>query len=691
MTALIADMLARQKDRLFLWLPVFFGAGIGVYLGLRVEPPVWLGAGAAGALLLLMVLYRRHQAALILGGLALCVALGFAGAQWRTHLVHTPILQKETGARMIEGTIIDIERLAPGKGDRVILDHVSVERLAPEQTPRKVRLRLRDDVQIAAGQRIRVLGSLVPPSAPVSPGGFDFQRYLYFQGIGALGFIFKPPEIIDAHAQSGAHILFEGARQIIARRTADALHPAYASFGIALLTGQQAAMSENDKQALRDSSLAHLVAISGMNIGMIYGAVFFLLRLTMAAIPALAMQYPIKKYAAVCAFLSAALYTAVVGGDIPVMRALLMTGIITLAVLIDRSPFSPRLLAFAALVLLTLAPENVVNVSFQLSFSAVAALIFFFDGTREFWISAYAQAGVMRRIFFYILGVLTTTAIASLATAPFILYQFQNFPVYGILANLIGVPLMGFIIMPAAAFVYLLMPLGLEKPAMDIMEWGIGWTLATAHWTAGLDGAVWHVRALPFITFLLCVVGAIVALLWHGRGKWAGIVMIAIGIAVVPFHRAPDILVSESFKLMAVRDDEGHLHMSSGRAEKFTATKWVELNGDGQTRAAVWPREGEIEHTGFRCAPEGCRGMMKGATISFSRSPAALSEDCTWANIIIAAIPLPESCGAPLTLDLFDGHRRGAHAVHIDDNGRARVISVRDTRGRRPWTRYITE
>lgn len=690
MTALISDALARQKDRLFLWLPVFFGAGIGTYLAFHAEPPAWLGAGLSGLILLALVSTRAQQGAQILLGLMLCVTLGFALAQWRAHDVHTPMIAKETGPRMIEGTIIDIERLEPGKGDRVLLDDVVIENVAPASTPRKIRLRLREGSAVKAGQRIRVLGSLMSPSAPVMPGGFDFQRYLYFQGIGATGFTFKDPEIIDAAARGGFHILFEGARQVIAQRTADQLHPAFAPFGIALLTGQQAAVSEADRQALRDSSMAHLLAISGMNIGMIYGAVFFLLRLIMAAIPPLALKRPIKKYAAVTAFASAALYTAIVGGDVPVMRALLMTGVITLAVLLDRSPFSPRLLAFAALVLLATAPENLVNVSFQLSFAAVAALIFFFDGTREFWIAVYSRAGIARRIFFYLASVLATTVVAGLATAPFILYHFQNFPVYGVLANLIGVPLMGFIVMPAAVFVYLLIPLGLEGPAMAVMEWGVGWTLATAHWVAGLEGAVLHMRALPFATFLLSVAAALFMLLWNGREKWGGLIPLVIGLLFIPLTRAPDILIAESFKLSAVQDNKGHLTLSTGRAEKFTAEKWLSLNGEGEARPKIWPREGGVDNTDILCDANGCRGTVAGKRVSFPRSPAALNEDCAWADIMIAPMPLPKQCVTPLALDLFDGQRNGAHAIYIDGD-QTHIVTVRDRRGQRPWTQYKTD
>lgn len=687
-TAYLGEAFARQKDQLFLWLPVFMGVGIGLYFSLHAEPAPWAGPAALAVCVGGGIAARRSSGALITLGLIGFMALGFSLAQLRTHIVYTPMLAKETGPRTVEGIIRKIDMLEPGKGTRVVLDDVSIERMPPEETPHRIRLRLREGMEPVAGQRIRVLANINAPSSPLIPGGFDFQRYLFFHRIGGTGFAYNAPEIIDPHARETPLIFLEDARQVIAARTEAAVHPAYAPFGIALLTGQQKAVSESDKQALRDSSLAHLLAISGMNIAMIFGAVFFILRLIMAAIPPLALHYPIKKYAAAAAFIGAIAYTSIVGGDVPVMRALVMAGVITLAIMIDRSPFSPRLLAFAALVLLAIAPENIVNVSFQLSFAAVAALIFFFDGTRRFWLNGYAREGVFWRVFFYLLGILATTIVAGLATAPIILYQFQNFAVYGVLANMIGVPIMGFIVMPAAVLTYVLIPLGIEGPAMKVMEWGISWVMATAHWTANLKGSVWHSAVWPQLSFIFVILGSIFALLWAGRERWAGIIIILIGLAFIPLSRPPDILIAESFKLIGVRGDDGVMRVSSGRSERFTAENWARLNGQGNDKPATWPREGTIKGTkDMRCGHAGCRATMHDHKVAFPRTASAIPEDCRWADVIIYERPLPESCAAKYEFDFFDGYYGGAHAIWLHE-GIIRITTVREQRGNRPWTRY---
>lgn len=691
MTGYITEIFSRQKDHLFLWFPVFLGLGIGLYFGLRSEPPLWVGPAAGLGLSAAAALGARSRpGALALVCLLGLVALGFSLAQLRAYTIQTPILYKETGPRMIEGIVSQIDMLEPGKGQRVVLDSVVIERMDPAQTPHKIRLRLREGVAVKAGQRIRVLAGLNAPSSPVAPGAFDFQRYLYFKGIGGTGFTFTNPEVIEDKARHTTSIMLEDARQTIAQRTEHAISPAYAPFAVALLTGQQQAVSESDKQALRDSSLAHLLAISGMNIAMIFGSIFFILRLIMAAIPPLALHYPIKKYAAVIGFIGAAVYTGVVGGDVPVMRALLMAAVITLAILIDRSPFSPRLLAFAGFVLLAIAPENLVNVSFQLSFTAVAALIFFFDYTRTFWLNGYAQAGIIRRVLFYLLGIFATTVVAGLATAPIILFQFQNFAVYGVLANMIGVPLMGFIVMPMAILSYFLIPLEVEEPVMKVMEWGISWVMATAHWTAGLDGAVWHSAAWPGSAFIVVICGSIFFLLWQGRERWLGLVAIAAAVVLVTLTRPPDILIAESFKLAGLRGDDGTLHVSSGRAERFTAENWARLNGQGDRKQPVWPREGADKATGLQCGYEGCRVDIDHHQIAFPRTTAAMAEDCAWADVIISPRPLPASCASAVTLDLFDGYRAGAHALWISRHG-VKIKTVEENRGHRPWTRYLSD
>ncbi len=113
--------------------------------------------------------------------------------------------------------------------------------------------------------------------------------------------------------------------------------------------------------------MAHLLAISGMNISFVAGLIFFLTRLLLAASPVLALKFPIKKIAAMLSFAGAVFYMMLSGAEVPVQRAVLMTGIVILAIIMDRTPISLRLVSFSAFVILLVSPESLISASFQMS------------------------------------------------------------------------------------------------------------------------------------------------------------------------------------------------------------------------------------------------------------------------------------------------------------------------------------
>ena len=122
-----------------------------------------------------------------------------------------------------------------------------------------------------------------------------------------------------------------------------------------------------------------------------------------------------------------------------------MTAVALLAVMVDRNPFSLRLLAWAAVVVLLLRPEAVVGASFQLSFAAVLALMVVFEAwQRRAPDQERAEPGPAWAAWRYLLGVCATTLVAGAATTPFAAFHFQTIPTYGVLANLVAVPLTTF-------------------------------------------------------------------------------------------------------------------------------------------------------------------------------------------------------------------------------------------------------
>lgn len=681
--------MAAQRERLFIWAPVAFALGISLYFALKFEPAWWVGAvGISLFLPAALWLYQRHHDALswffaYIGVVAgLLAAGGFTAAQIGTHSYGTPIIERGMDFANIEGTIESIESLGEGEGSRVVLRDLQIEDVPPQKTPKRIRLKFRKDGGLVAGLRIKTLASISPPSSAVAPGSYDFRRHLFFEGIGAVGFSYRAGEIVG-DATTGGDLLFENLRSRINRSVTD--HSGIVSSGImtALITGERGAIDDADNDAMRASGLYHLLSISGSHVTMVAGVLFFFSRFLMACFPWFALRHPIKKYAAMIALLGAAFYVFLAGAEVPAQRALLMTGLIMVAIMLDRSPFSSRLIAFSAFVVLAVAPQALVGVSFQMSFAAVAALICFFDYIRPWWMMRYSRASMLGKAAMYLIAVLMTSLVAGSVTGLFSLYHFQSFAVYGVLANMIAVPLTGVVIMPAAVLSVMLMPFGLEAFPIQIMEWGVVWMLAIAHWAAGLEGAVIHVRQWPESVFAFLVCGTVLFLFWQGwRGKIVAAFLIIAGFVIGAISPMPDIFISETGKVIAVR--EGHnLYVESVRGERFAIQNWMRLMGQEVVRAKRF----DDAQSPMLCDGEGCRTEMRGMMVAIPKNPRSYAQDCAWADVIVASIPLKKwQCESDaVIIDLYDAKDNGAHTVYLGRD--VRVRSVGDEAGVRPWTK----
>lgn len=687
---LIIEEFIAQKPRLFLWIPVCFAIGIAIYFGLKNEPsftlPLSLLFPFCGAAFFLWKL-KSDSLSIKLTlmcsiGLSIIIA-GFLTAQIKSHLVYTPMLLKKMNYADIIGDIESIEPLSDNEGSRIIMHNLVIEDIIPSKTPRKIRIKIRQDENLRAGQRIKILAGLNPASGPVAPNAFDFQRMAYFQGIGAVGFSYREPEIIEDVSQRrfGFKALRQGLAQQIKAHTSEPQQ----SIIIALMTGQRGQIVDENWTALRDSGLAHLLAISGLHVGMVAGVVFFFSRLLMACSVRLALHHPIKKYAAVLALVAALFYTMLVGATIPTQRALLMTGLIMVAIMLDRSPFSLRLVAFAALVVLIFSPQSLTSVSFQMSFSAVVALICFYEWLRPFWMSMHRQSGFIKKAVLYFVGVSLTTIIAGFATGLFALFHFQNFAVYGVLANMIAVPLMAFIVMPLIVLSYLLMPFGLEGFVMPITEWAVGWILATAHYVGGLDAAVWRVPTWPHWIFIALVFCLWTMMVWKGRLKVFLLPVIFLLVSLIPIYKQPNIQISSTSNLYSIRNNNGSIWVSTAQTERYTSENWYRLNGNQAKDRMTWPKEGSVDGFPLACDSYGCRGEVEGQKISIAFTKKAWQEDCDWADLVIADRPVPyKECKAKYVIDYFDTWRDGAHAIWLSQN-QIKIKTAEGARGKRLW------
>jgi competence protein ComEC len=675
--------LAVERDQWLLWAPVGLGIGVAVYFGLPEEPPLWLGPILALCGALLSLFCRRHARFAALGVVLTLIALGFGAAGLRTAAVAAPILERDIGPVRIEGRIQSMDPLP--SGERLVLQDPAIAGLAPERTPSRVRIKLMREVPgLEIGDRIVLLGKLSPPAPPFAPGGFDFQRDAFFDGVGAIGFAFGTVQTEPGTDATPGRIgtFLAGLRRSITQRILAVLPGPEGGMAVALIAGTQTAIDKPTMTAMRDSGLAHLLSISGLHVGFVAAILFFCVRALLALWPPLALRYPIKKWAALAALLGTAFYTLLAGSPIPTQRAFLMTGLILLAVMADRVALSMRLIAWAAFVVLLLRPDAMVGPSFQMSFAAVLALIAAYEGSREWRAARRAEAGPLRRAFLYLGGLILTSLIAGAATAPFAIYHFNRFSEFSVVANLLAIPLTGFWVMPWAVAACLLMPFGLEGLALVPMGWGIEGVIWIAQAVAGWPGAVLLLPAMPLAGLILVTLGGLWLCLWRRPWRYWGMVGIVLGMASMLLTQTPDILVAEDGKLVAVKAADGQLVLNSRRDSLATET-W--LRRAGQSESDRWPSQGEGAGGLLTCDSLGCLYRQAGHNVALAWSTEALLEDCAEADLVISLEPVRKPCpSAKRVIDRFDLWRQGGHAIWLRP-GFIEVETVAERRGNRPW------
>lgn len=682
----LRSQVLAERARWALWLPVALGAGIGGYFALPTEPPVWLGTASVAFALLVSVAGRLRTEVLMPALVLAVVSGGFAAAQLRTQIVAAPILAEEHGPAAVVGQVLAVEPRE--RGDRLLLARPEVEGLPVRLTPERARVAVAAGApDIRAGDRVRLRAVLRPPPEPAAPGAFDFARRAYFERLGAVGFALGQVERLRSAPVRGWEIWWTQLRGAIAVRVRETIGGSGGAVAAALMAGERGAIPDEVMAAMRDAGLAHLLAISGLHVGLVAGLVFFAMRTVLALVPYVALRWAIKKWAALAAALAAGAYLFLVGATIPTQRAFLMVSMMLLATALDRTAITMRLVAWAAVAVLLLQPESLTNVSFQMSFAATMGLVACYESLRARGWTFAGERGLPRRVALYFAGVALTSVVAIAATAPFAIYHFNRVALYGLAANLIAVPLTAVVIMPLALTAFVLMPLGVERPVLVAMGWGIDAVVAAAKTVADWPGAIATLPSPPTAGLLAVILGTLWLCIWMRPWRWFGLLPIALGIATLLFARTPDILISADARLMAVRGADGGLWLSSGRRARFTADVWMRRAGQGDVR--TFPGDGEAAPAArLRCDPLGCIQKREDHVVALVRDGRALVEDCRKATVLVSTIPVARSdCAGPLVLiDRFDLWRNGSHAVTFD-SGDVRVETVRERRGQRPWVR----
>ncbi len=681
--------MLRQRPSRMMWAVVAFAAGIALYFGLPREPSLALtGALTFAALQACLFMRRRTGLLTVLMGV-FCISAGVFAATWHTARQQVVVLEKNLPSKTVTGTIEMIEFLPTGQ--RLTLGDVAIDSLARSDTPRRLRLSMRAKkiIPLEVGMRIQLRAGLLPPMGPILRGGFDFSRYFYFRGIGAVGYGMNPITIVKPAQIDGFWQFWEDARVKLARTIRATLDPERAAIASGLITGDDAGISKRTYEELRAANLLHIIAISGSHMVVIAGVVFFSLRMLLLMVPLLGQRMASKQLAAAMTMVAVSAYLCITGVDVSALRAYIMIMLLLLSVLVARQMQPMRALMMTALMMLIYDPSDLMEPGFQLSFAATMAMLAVAHSAilRD---RARGEHSLVGRVIYALPWLALISLIAEWVTAPLVMHMFNQFSLYGTFANMIAGPVVSLLIMPSVALFFLSLPLGLETYALTLLDAGIGLLLTIARITAELPHALIYVPSQPIWALVIYALALAFLCLWHGRARLMAIpVMIASTLTVLVVS-PPQLIVSQDMRHVVLMD-AGEPKLASGRA--YAMVPEMLAHAMGRETLSVMPASDHWQ----------CEGKARTRRCVWTKNDQRIFFDFTWDKSGSVCDQVRAKQASMLITDAYGvrcddvrtitPYRRRIHGAHswwqTGEDARWQLLTTRMIQGDRPWSPLI--
>lgn len=648
----LALQAERDRGTGFLLLPISAGAGVVAYFT-RAQETGWLPLLLALCLLSVMRWWLRERyywASIVM--LAIFFQLGMLSGKLETWRYSTAMVGSDVTTRLT-GRVVGLEAQYSG-GWRLTIDVLSTQRPVLRYAPERLRMTARDiPAQTEIGSTLTGLVRLRPHSGPVRPGNYDFAFNSFFKGNGGNGFYLGTPALAESTSINGVGATFSYAiatlRHIVGSRVTSVVSGEDGAIAAALISGQRDGISERTNEALRNSGLAHVLSISGLHLALAAGVVIIGFRMVASLFPSFAARHPIKKYAAIAALFSSAFYLALSGSDVAAQRSFVMIMVMLVALLFDRAALSIRNLAIAALIAFITAPHEVLGPSFQMSFSATAGLIAAFAWWSDTNSGAFKEDKPqtrknptrMKKWLLPVVATAATSIIAGVASGIYSAYHFNNTAPFGLLGNVLSMPVISLIIMPFAVLSLLLMPLQLDWLPLQIMGFGVWALRQIADIVASIapDG---NPGIIPSGAILNWTIALVIAVICTTRLRALSLIFVLVGFLFYFYETDPDIMIAEDAKLVAVRLNDGSLAVNRPRVSKFTMQNWSKAY---DAHAIVPPvvadskKNGTYSDDAFYCEEKICSITLKdGRMLSYTDEPEMVNFACNIGDVVVLAV-----------------------------------------------------
>lgn len=582
---LISTLKESERGNLFIFLVIFFGIGIGAYFSISFEPNysrTLIGLGISILVLIFSALsrHRKFYPAIFLS----VFALGFFTANTKAILSEAPKIKDDIGTIWLRGKLEDIDK--KDNYYRFIVSHVDLWQpkkghFHKNETPKKIRLNIRTEIaeNVNEGDIIKARVKLSKPtSLPVYPNGYDFAKYAYFEGIGAVGYSVNKVEVFK-EKETG---ILKNIRNRINQNISDKIkNKDNAEILKALITAERGGINKDIKETIRNAGLGHVLAISGMHMSIACIWFFTIIRLIMACFPAFSLKYDTKKIASVMALGLGFFYLMITELPVSATRSFIMIALFLVAILIDRTNQPLRPIAMAGFGILLFQPESLVTPGFQMSFAAVICLIGVYQLIfKNFDQNHEGDRGFIKKFLFYFFGVIATTMIASIATSPYAIYHFGQIPKYSVISNLVAIPALTFITLPALFISVILMPFGAEGLTLWIAEFGVNIIKDIAIYVSGIEGNLISKPAFPSWFLWYSTISMLWLFAFRSKIRYISLPFI-IGIygIILFYNHTPDMVIDGEFKHFALKAENGDFKFYGRKSKGYKISRWAEELG----------------------------------------------------------------------------------------------------------------
>lgn len=540
--------------------------------------------------------------------------------------------------------------------------------MTPYRALDNIRISVRTKVEegIKIGDQVKLSAKLFPLKIAPSEYAYDFARIAYYQKISATGFatskivLYKKAEArkFQEYIESFRQYIYENLQQNTKKPHADIIS--------ALLIGKKDGIDQKTMNAIRDSGIAHLFAISGLHLSFVAGLFFIVFRNLFAISETLTLKYNTKKISAFLTILPTTFYLLITGMQISAQRAYIMVILVLVAIMIERKYRGLIAIAFAASVILIVEPEAILKPGFQMSFSAVLALV------ASYQINANKLFKI--KIIKYFVSIMISSVIASLATVPYTICNFNYFSISGIITNLIAIPIVTLIIIPLGIIYVLLIPLGIEWIITLLIERPIDSVLYITNAIASLQYLVIPIHTFPASSIVIITLGLLWLCLWERNWRFFGIFFIVLGIFSSAMYRTPDILVSADNA--AVKEDDNLLYSLTRKNRNFVVKTWAKQNGQNQI----------VNHTKYHNSNKRLKysciySKENDRSVLLAYKKEDIMESCDNVNLIIQLSKFNYPACNTKIIKYADLEAYGTHSVWLTDSG----IKVSKVRSNRPW------